>query len=157
MNRSYFVSLQVENHDEFLRVLEFVTPDESDQTPRDGEECEQVNDYLDTLSGTERCAWMTRHCARLFLLLCKNEDKLQLLWSGPGVFGHEVLYGIARLVVAQFPDIKFLICVNYYEASFARSENGDFKWLDLSWEEKRRMFDEVCDSIIENNSKDLPF
>jgi len=157
VRRPHFVSLQVENHDEYLRVLEFVTPDESDRNPQDGEEFGQVNDYLDTLSGTERCAWMTRHCARLFLSFSKNEEKLQLLWSGPEVFEAKVLHDIARLIVAQFPDIKFRICVNYYEASFARSENGDFKWLELSREEQQRMLDEVRDLILEDNSVDLPF
>ena len=154
--RPHFVSLQVENHDEYLRVLEFVTPDESDQNPRDGEECEQVDDYLDTLSGTERCAWMTRHCARLFMSLNKNEEKHQLLWSNSGAFG-SMVYDIARLVVAQFPDIKFRICVNHYKTSFGHSENGDIKWLELSWEEEQRMWDEVCDSIFEDDTDDLPF
>ena len=146
----HFVSLQVENHDEYLRVLEFVTPDESDQYPRDGEECAQVNDYLATLSGSERCAWMTRHCARLFMSFDKNEEKLQLLWSNhPGVFD-ALVFEIARLVVAQFPDIKFRICVNYYEARFAESENGDIKWLEMSREEKQRL-------LGEDGDDDLPF
>lgn len=154
----HFVSLQVESHDEYLRVLEFVTPDESDQYPRDGEECAQVNDYLETLSGTERCAWMTRHCARLFMSFDKNEEKLQLLWSDPGVFD-ALVFEIAQLVVAQFPDINFRICVNYYEARFAQAEKGDFKWLQLSKEEEQRMLDEVCDSIIKTNGDvdNLPF
>ena len=154
----HFVSLQAENHDEYLRVLEYVTPDESDQNPRDGEECAQVNDYLETLSGTERCAWMTRHCARLFMSFDKKEEKLQLLWSDPGVFD-ALVFEIARLVVAQFPDIKFRICVNYYEARFAQAENGHIKWLKLSKEEEERMLDEVCDSIIYLNGdgNDLPF
>lgn len=154
----HLVSLQVESHDEYLRVLEFVTPDESDQNPQDGEECAQVNDYLDTLSGTERCAWMTRHCARLFMSFDKNEEKLQLLWSDPGVFD-ALVFEIARLVVAQFPDIKFRICVNYYETSFARSENGIIKWQELSREEKQSMLDEVRESIIYSNGDcdELPF
>lgn len=145
----HFVSLQVESHDEYLRVLEFVTPDESDQNPQDGEECAQVNDYLDTLSGTERCAWMTRHCARLFMSFDKNEEKLQLLWSDPGVFD-ALVFEIARLVVSQFPDIKFRICVNYYEARFAQAENGDIKWLEMSREEKQRL-------LGEDGDEDLPF
>jgi hypothetical protein len=145
----HFVSLQVESHDEYLRVLEFVTPDESDQNPKNGEECAQVNDYLETLSGTERCAWMTRHCSRLFMTFDKNDEKLQLLWSDPGVFD-ALVFEIARLVVAQFPDIKFRICVNYYEARFAQSENGDIKWLEMSREEKQRLWGEDGD-------EDLPF
>lgn len=145
----HFVSLQVESHDEYLRVLEFVTPDESDQNPQDGEECAQVNDYLDTLSRTERCAWMTRHCARLFMSFDKNEEKLQLLWSDPGVFD-ALVFEIARLVVAQFPDIKFRICVSYYETSFGESENGDIKWLEMSREEKKRL-------LGEDGDDDLPF
>ena len=149
IRRPHFVSLQVENHDEYLRVLEYVTPDESDQYPRDGEECAQVNDYLETLSGTERCAWMTRHCARLFMSFDKNEEKLQLLWSDPGVFD-AMVFEIARLVVAQFPDIKFRICVYYYEARFAQSENGDIKWLEMSREEKQRL-------LGEDGDDDLPF
>ena len=152
----HFVSLQVENHDEYLRVLEFVTPDESDQNPRDGEECGQVEDYLDTLSGTERCVWMTKHCARLFMSLSKNEEKHQLFWSDPGVFD-AMVYEIARLVVAQFPDIKFRICVDYYETSVGQSENGDIEWLKLSREEEQRMRKEVCDSFIEDDIDDLPF
>ena len=154
----HFVSLQVENHDEYLRVLEFVTPDESDQNPQDGEECAQVNDYLETLSGTDRCAWMTRHCALLFMSFDKNDEKLQLLWSDPGVFD-ALVFEIARLVVAQFPDIKFRICVNYYEARFAQAEKGILKWLELNREEQQRMLDEVCDSIININGDcdDLPF
>lgn len=154
----HFVSLQVESHDEYLRVLEFVTPDESDQNPKNGEECAQVNDYLETLSGTERCAWMTRHCSRLFMTFDKNDEKLQLLWSDPGVFD-ALAFEIARLVVAQFPDIKFRICVNYYEARFAQAEKGILKWLELNREEQQRMLDEVCDSIINinGNCDDLPF
>jgi hypothetical protein len=154
----HFVSLQVENHDEYLRVLEFVTPDESDRNPRDGEECAQVNDYLETLSGTERCAWMTRHCARLFMSFDKNEEKLQLLWSDPGVFD-ALVFEIARLVVAQFPDINFRICVNYYEARFAQSENGHIKWLELSREEEQRMLEDVRDSInsLNGDYNDIPF
>ena len=145
----HFVSLQVESHDEYLRVLEFVTPDESDQNPKNGEECAQVNDYLETLSGTERCAWMTRHCSSLFMTFDKNDEKLQLLWSDPGVFD-ALVFEIARLVVAQFPDIKFRICVNYYEARFAQSENGDIKWLEMSREEKQRL-------LGEDGDDDLPF
>jgi hypothetical protein len=117
-----------------------------------------VNDYLETLSGTERCAWMTRHCARLFMSFDKNEEKLQLLWSDPGVFD-ALVFEIARLVVSQFPDIKFRICVNYYKARFAQAEKGDFKWFQLSKEEEQRMLDEVCDSIIKTNGDvdNLPF
>ena len=150
-------SLQIMDLEEFSRVLNYVKPDETETAPQDRDEYVQVTDYVATLSGAERCAWMTRHCARLFLSFSKNEEKLQLLWSGPEVFEPMVLHDIARLVVAQFPDIKFRICVNYYEASFARSENGDFKWLELSRDEQQRMLDEVRDSILEDNSVDLPF
>lgn len=158
IRRPHFVSLQVENYDEYLRVLEYATPEEFDQNPRDGEECAQVNDYLETLSGTERCAWMTRHCARLFMSFDKNKEKLQLLWSDYGVFG-PIVHELAQLLVAQFPDIQFHICVSYYEASFAESENGDIKWLEMSREEEQRMLDEVCDSIIntDGDCDDLPF
>ena len=158
MRWPHFVSLQVENHDEYLRVLGFVTPDESERNPSDGEECGQVNDYLDTLSGTERCAWMTRHCARLFMSFDKNEEKLQLLWSYYGVFG-PIVYEFAQLIIAQFPDIKFHLCVSYYETSFAESEKGDIKWLELSREEKQHILDEVCDSInnLNDDSDDIPF
>ncbi len=165
---NHFVSLQVENHDDFHRVLEFVTPDHSDQEPQDGEECGRVKDCLNTLSGAERCAWMTRHCARLFLTFDMNEEKLQLLWSGPGVFdavvsylgaGEPVVFEIARMVVSHFPVIKFHVCVDHYEASFAQSENGELKWLELDGDEKRRMLDQVRDSTIEDKhlDPDLPF
>ena len=88
----------------------------------------------------------------------KNDEKLQLLWSDPGVFD-ALVFEIARLVVAQFPDIKFRICVNYYEARFAQAEKGILKWLELNREEQQRMLDEVCDSIININGDcdDLPF
>ncbi len=158
IRRPHFVSLQVDNYDEYLRVLEYATPEEFDQNPRDGEECAQVNDYLETLSETDRCAWMTRHCARLFMSFDKNEEKLQLLWSDYGVFG-PIVHELAQLLVAQFPDIQFRICVDYYETSFARSENGIIKWQELSREEKQSMLDEVRESIIYSNGDcdDLPF
>ena len=41
--------------------------------------------------------------------------------------------------------------------SFSWSGADDFKWLELSREEQQRMLDEVRDSILEDNSVDLPF
>lgn len=78
--------------------------------------------------------------------------------SYPGA-GEPVVFEIAQLVVSQFPDIKFHVCVDHYEASFAQSETGELKWLKLSWDEKRRMLDQVRDSTIEDKhlDPDLPF
>jgi hypothetical protein len=143
-------SLQVKDLEKFRRVLDYVKPDETETAPQDRDEYGQVTDYVATLSGAERCAWMTRHCARLFLSFSKNEEKLQLLWSGPEVFEPMVLHDIARLIVAQFPDIKFRICVSYYETSFGESENGDIKWLEMSREVKQRL-------LGEDGDDDLPF
>lgn len=136
-----FASLKTAKIDDFHRVLEFVAPDGSDRNPQDGEEYVQVWDYLDTLDGTERCAWMTKHCARLYISFDKNEDKQRIAWSGPSAFGHMAME-IAESVVSLFPDIRFHICENHYFSLFGQSENGCIKWLELSPEEKNRMLEE---------------
>ena len=97
-------SLELKTDDDFRRVLEFVKPDESDTEPQTDEEYRQVMDFLDTLQGPVRCAWMTRHCTRLYVNFRAKPEIRELSWSGRNAQGGWAC-DIAELVVAQFPDI----------------------------------------------------
>ena len=133
-------TLTIKNDDDFRRVSEFVTPDESDTAPQTDEEYGQVINFVDTLQGPERCAWMTKHCTRLYVDFDKRDDKLELSWSGRNEIGGWAVE-IAELVVAQFPDIEFRVR-SFCEGGdfrFGLSENGKVRWLELS--------DEVCEML----------
>lgn len=126
-------TLTLKSIDDFHRVLEFVKPDESDTEPQTDEEYEEVISLYDTLEGPERCAWMTRHCVRLYVDFDKRVEKLELSWSGRNEIGGWA-EEIAELVVAQFPDIEFRVCnqCDAFDYKFGVSEQGKIKWLKLS-------------------------
>ena len=121
--------------EDFSRVLNFVKPDEHDEEPREDEEYKQVLNYVDTLSGEERAAWMTRHCTRLYVGFSAKEDEQELSWSGRNEIGGRA-EDIAELVVGQFPDVDFRISVSCdfdgIDLTYGVSENGKVKWLELS-------------------------
>ena len=128
-------TLVVMRKEDFSRVLNFVKPDEHDEEPREDEEYKQVLNYVDTLSGEERVAWMTRHCTRLYVDFSAKEDKQELSWSGRNEIGGRA-EDIAELVVGQFPDIDFRISVfcdfDGIDLKFGVSENGIVKWIELT-------------------------
>jgi len=127
-------SLTLMDDDDFRRVLEFVKPDESDTEPQKDEEYRQVMDFLDNLQRPERCAWMTKHCTRLYVDFGAEPQKKELSWSGRNAQGGYAC-DIAELVVAQFPDIEFRIssiCPDFGDYKFGVSENGKVKWIELS-------------------------
>ena len=133
-------TLELKNIDEFRRVSDFVKPDESDTEPQTEEEYEQVIEMVDTLSKAERCAWMARHCVRLYVDFCQNVEKFELSWSGRNEIGGWA-EEIAELVVAQFPDIEFHVsnqCDD--DLKYGVSEQGKIKWLKLS-DDVNEMFD----------------
>ena len=128
-------TLTVMRKEDFSRVFNFVKPDEHDKEPQTEEEDKQVMNYVDTLSGEERVAWMTRHCTRLYVDFRAEEDQQKLSWSGRNSIGGWA-EDIAKLVVGQFPDIDFRISTfcdsGGLDLSFGVSENGKVKWLELS-------------------------
>lgn len=136
-------TLVVMRKEDFSRVFNFVKPDEHDEEPREDEEYKQVLDYVDTLSGEERVAWMTRHCTRLYVDFRAEEDQQKLSWSGRNSIGGWA-EDIAELVVGQFPDIDFRISVSCdfdgIDLKFGVSENGKVKWLELS-DDVQEMFE----------------
>ena len=128
-------TLKVMRKEDFSRVFNFVKPDEHDIEPQGDEEYKQVLNYVDTLSGEERAAWMTRHCTRLYVDFSAEEDQQKLSWSGRNEIGGWT-EDIAQLVVGQFPDIDFRISTfcdsGGLDLSYGVSENGKVKWLELS-------------------------
>ena len=134
-------SLKLKTEDDFRRVLEFVKPDESDTEPQTDEEYQQVMNIYDNLQGAERCAWMAKHCTRLYVDFSAEPEIKALSWSGWKAQGGSARE-IAELVVAQFPDIEFCIedfCDAGPDFSFGFSEKGKIRWLELS--------DEVCEML----------
>lgn len=131
MSITLTASLTIKNDDDFRRVFEFVKPDESDTEPQTDEEYQQGIDILNNLHESERCAWMTKHCTRLYVDFCKRNKTLS--WSGRN---WQMGYAddIAQLVVAQFPDIEFRICIgsDWDCQDFGVSEQGKIRWLELS-------------------------
>ena len=126
-------TLKVMRKEDFSRVFNFVKPDEHDKEPHGDEEYKQVLNYVDTLSGEERAAWMTRHCTRLYVEFMAEEDELKLSWDGRNEIGGWA-EEIAELVVAHFPDIEFRVS-SFCEVGdfrFGLSENGKVRWLKLS-------------------------
>ena len=134
-------SLTLMDDDDFRRVLEFVKPDESDTEPQKDEEYRQVMDFLDNLQRPERCAWMTKHCTRLYVDFGAEPQKKELSWSGRNAQGGYAC-DIAELVVAQFPDIEFRISTGSGpdDLKFGISEQGKVKWLELS-DDVQEMFE----------------
>ena len=127
-------SLTLKDDDDFRRVLEFVKPDESDTEPQTDEEYMQVMAFLDNLQRPERCAWMPKHCTRLYVDFRAEPERKELSWSGRNAQGGYAC-DIAELVVAQFPDIEFRIssiCPDFGDYKFGVSENGKVKWIELS-------------------------
>ena len=126
-------TLTLKSNDDFHRVLEFVKPEESDTPPQTDEEFGQVINCVDNLSGSERCAWMTRHCNRLYVDFDQRAEKLELSWSGRNEIGGWA-EDIAESVVAQFPDIEFRVgsFCDAWDSKFGLSENGKVRWLELS-------------------------
>ena len=126
-------TLTLKNEDDFRRVLEFVKPDESDTEPQTDEEYQQVMNIYDNLQGSERCAWMTKHCTRFYVDFSAELEIKVLRWSGRNAQGGFV-EEISELVVAQFPDIEFRVS-SFCEGGdfrFGLSENGKVRWLELS-------------------------
>ena len=133
MGFSTSVTLKVMRREDFSRVFNFVKPDEHDKEPHGHEEYKQVLNYVDTLSGEERAAWMTRHCTRLYVDFMAEEDELKLSWDGRNEIGGWA-EEIAELVVAHFPDIEFRVSsfCDVGDFRFGLSENGKVRWLELS-------------------------
>ena len=131
MSITLTASLTIKNDDDFRRVLEFVKPDESDTEPQTDEEFQEVMNIYDNLQESERCAWMTKHCTRLYVDFDKRNKTLS--WSGRN---WQMGYAddIAQLVVAQFPDIEFRIRIgsDWDCQDFGVSEQGKIRWLELS-------------------------
>ena len=136
-------TLVVMRKEDFCRVFNFVKPDEHDKEPQTDEEYKQVMNYVDTLSGEERAAWMTRHCTRLYVNFRAEEDQQQLSWSGRNEIGGWAV-DIAELVVGQFPDVDFRISTfcdfGGLDLRYGVSENGKVKWLELS-DDVQEMFE----------------
>lgn len=128
-------TLTLKNEDDFRRVLEFVTPDESDTEPQADEEYQQVRNIYDSLQGPERCAWMTKHCTRFYVNFSTKPEIKELSWYGRNVQG-AYAEEIVELVVAQFPDIEFRISsgcdLDFPNINFGISEQGKIRWLKLS-------------------------
>ena len=131
MSITLTASLTIKNDDDFRRVLEFVKPDESDTEPQTDEEYQQGIDNLNNLHESERCAWMTKHCTRLYVDFYKRDKTLS--WSGRN-WQMGYADNIAQLVVAQFPDIEFRICIGSGpdNLEFGISEQGKIRWLEQS-------------------------
>ena len=131
MSITLTASLTIKNDDDFRRVFEFVKPDESDTEPQTDEEYQEVMNIYDNLQESERCAWMTKHCTRLYVDFDKRNKTLS--WSGRN---WQMGYAddIAQLVVAQFPDIEFRIRIgsDWDCQDFGVSEQGKIRWLELS-------------------------
>ena len=134
-------TLTLMNDDDFRRVLAFVTPDESDTESQTDEEYQQVMNIYDNLQGPERCAWMSKHCTRLYVYFRAKPEIKELSWSGRNVQGGYA-EEIARLVVAQFLDIEFRISTfcDVGDWRFGVSEQGKVRWLQLS-DDVYEMFD----------------
>ena len=136
-------TLVVMRKEDFSRVFNFVKPDEHDKEPQTDEEYKQVMNYVDTLSGEERAAWMTRHCTRLYVDFRAEEDQQQLSWSGRNEIGGWAV-DIAELVVGQFPDVDFRISTfcdfGGLDLRYGVSENGKVKWIELS-DDVQEMFE----------------
>ena len=134
-------SLTLKDDDDFRRVLEFVKPDESDTEPQTDEEYMQVMAFLDNLQRPERCAWMPKHCTRLYVDFRAEPERKELSWSGRNAQGGYAC-DIAELVVAQFPDIEFRISTGSGpdDLKFGISEQGKVKWLELS-DDVQEMFE----------------
>ena len=136
-------TLVVMRKEDFSRVFNFVKPDEHDEEPQTDEEYKQVMNYVDTLSGEERAAWMTRHCTRLYVDFSAKEDKQELSWSGRNEIGGRA-EDIAELVVGQFPDVDFRISTfcdfGGLDLRYGVSENGKVKWIELS-DDVQEMFE----------------
>ena len=143
MGFSTTATLIVMRKEDFCRVFNFVKPDEHDEEPQTDEEYKQVLDYVDTLSGEERAAWMTRHCTRLYVDFRAKEDKQELSWSGRNEIGGWA-EDIAELVVGQFPDVEFRISAfcdfGGIDLTYGVSENGKVKWIELS-DDVQEMFE----------------
>ena len=133
MGYSTIATLKVMRREDFSRVFNFVKPDEHDKGPYRDEEYKQVLNYVNTLSGEERAAWMTRHCTRLYVEFMAEEDELKLSWDGRNEIGGWAKE-IAELVVAHFPDIEFRVSsfCDVGDFRFGLSENGKVRWLELS-------------------------
>ena len=135
MSITLTASLTIKNDDDFRRVLEFVKPDESDTEPQTDEEYQQGIDILNNLHESERCAWMTKHCTRLYVDFDFYKRDKTLSWSGRN---WQMGYAddIAQMVVAQFPDIEFRISSgsdwDFPYIRFGVSEQGKIKWLELN-------------------------
>ena len=143
MGFSTTATLIVMRKEDFSRVFNFVQPDEHDKEPQTEEEYKQVLDYVDTLSGGERAAWMTRHCTRLYVDFRAKEEEQELSWSGRNEIGGWA-QDIAELVVGQFPDVEFRISAfcdfGGIDLTFGVSENGKVKWIKLS-DDVQEMFE----------------
>jgi hypothetical protein len=87
MSFSTSATLTLKNDDDFHRVLEFVKPDESDTEPQTDEEYRQVIDFLHNLQKSELCAWMTKHCTRLYVNFRATPEEKVLSWSGRNIQG----------------------------------------------------------------------
>ena len=131
MSITLTASLTIKNDDDFRRVLEFVKPDESDTEPQTDEEYQQGIDIVNNLHESERCAWMTKHCTRLYVDFDKGDKTLS--WSGRN-WQMGWACEIAECVVTQFPDIVFRICIDSApdDLKFGISEQGKIRWLEQS-------------------------
>ena len=136
-------TLVVMRKEDFSRVFNFVKPDEHDKEPQTDEEYKQVMNYVDTLSGEERAAWMTRHCTRLYVDFRAEEDQQELSWSGRNEIGGWAV-DISELVVGQFSDVDFRISTfcdfGGLDIRQGVSENGKVKWIELS-DDVQEMFE----------------
>lgn len=136
-------TLVVMRKEDFSRVFNFVKPDEHDKEPQTDEEYKQVMNYVDTLSGEERAAWMTRHCTRLYVDFRAEEDQQELSWSGRNEIGGWAV-DISELVVGQFSDVDFRISTfcdfGGLDLRYGVSENGKVKWIELS-DDVQEMFE----------------
>ena len=136
-------TLLVMRKEDFSRVFNFVKPDEHDKEPQTDEEYKQVMNYVDTLSGEERAAWMTRHCTRLYVDFRAEEDQQELSWSGRNEIGGWAV-DISELVVGQFSDVDFRISTfcdfGGLDLRYGVSENGKVKWIELS-DDVQEMFE----------------
>ena len=143
MGFSTTATLVVMRKEDFSRVFNFVKPDEHDKEPQTDEEYKQVLNYVDTLSGEERAAWMTRHCTRLYVDFRAEEDQQELSWSGRNEIGGWAV-DISELVVGQFPDVEFRISAfcdfGGIDLTYGVSENGKVKWIELS-DDVQEMFE----------------
>lgn len=140
MGFTIFVTLTIPDSDDFHKVLTFVQPEKGEESPDSDDECMQLIDFVSTLPAGERCAWMVRHCNRLEVGFDSNVEKQKLTWFGRNFQGG-LTVEIAELVVEQFPDIEFRVCISYdYGLKYGISEQGKIKWLELS-DDVYEMFD----------------